>query len=114
LLEQQLAMDKIRLTEIFNHGFRRGANDRAASGLPLSGETQPPSRIHSLPAEYGAQSERAAWTEGYFMGYQVGASDAELTSVDAPGAHGMIASMSEQMLEMLGTFKKMADGDNAA
>src|SRR5690242_16121284 len=102
-------MDKTRLTEIFNHGFRRGANDRAASGSQLSGERQSPSQIPSLPGEYGARSEQTAWTEGYSMGFQVGASDAELASVDVPGAHGMVSGMSEQMLEMFGAFKKMSD-----
>lgn len=48
------------------------------------------------------------------MGYQVGASDAELASVDVPGAHGMVSGMSEQMLEMFGAFKKMSDENDVA
>lgn len=105
---------KIRLTEIFNHGFRRGANDRAASGSKPSSERQPPKEIPPFPEEYRESSEQMAWTEGYSMGYQVGASDAELASVDVPGAHGMIAGMGPEMMEMFGAFKKMSDESNAA
>ena len=50
-----------------------------------------------------------AWTIGYATGYQIGASDPELASVDVPGAHGMLSEMSEQMLEKVGAFKKMSD-----
>ena len=42
-------------------------------------------------------------------GYQIGASDTELASVDVPGAHGMVSEMNEQMLEIFGAFKKMSD-----
>ena len=107
-------MDKYRLTEIFNRGFRRGANDRFAGGSPLSGERQPQSRIPSSPAEYVHRSDQAAWTEGYSMGYQMGASDEELASVDVPGAHGMVTGMSEQMLEMFGAFNKISDENKMA
>jgi hypothetical protein len=107
-------MDKTKLTNIYNQGFRRGANDRAAGGSPSSGERKPPSQIPSLPAECVSRSERTAWTEGYSMGYQVGASDAELASVEVPGAHGMVSGMSEQMLEMCGAFKKMSDENDVA
>jgi hypothetical protein len=48
------------------------------------------------------------------MGYQVGASDVELASVDVPGAHGMVSGMSEQMLEMFGAFKKMSHENDVA
>ena len=48
------------------------------------------------------------------MGYQVGASDAELASVDVPGPHGMISCLNEQMLEMFGAFKKISDEKNVA
>lgn len=102
-------MDKTKLTDIFNRAFRRGANDRALSGSPLSAEQPPPLQIPSSPPECRARSEQIAWTEGYAIGYQVGASDSELARVDMPGAHGMISGMSEQMLEMFGVFKKMSD-----
>jgi hypothetical protein len=98
-------MDKTKFTEIFNRAFRLGANDRAGGGLSLSGETQPPTQIPSPPADCVVSSGQAAWTEGYTMGYRLGASDADLASVDVPGAHGMISGMSEQMLEMFGVFK---------
>jgi len=41
------------------------------------------------------------------MGYQVGASDEDLASVDVPGAHGMVSSMSEQMLERAPSFQSL-------
>jgi hypothetical protein len=107
-------MDKTRITETFNRGFRCGANDRAAGGSPLSGERQPPTQIPALPTEIVGRSEQTAWTDGYTMGYQVGASDAELASVDVPGANGMVSGMSEQMLEMFGAFKKMSDDNDVA
>ena len=100
-------MDKSRLTEIFNRGFRRGANDRATKGLPLSRETQPPTDIPDCPQAHDDASGQIAWTVGYATGYQIGASDAELASVDVPGAHGMVSEMSEEMLEMVGAFEKM-------
>jgi hypothetical protein len=102
-------MDKRRLTEVFNRGFRCGANDRASQGLPLSKATQPPGNIPDCPVGPGDVSGQIAWTVGYATGYQIGASDTELASVDVPGAHGMVAGMSEQMLELVGAFKKMSD-----
>jgi len=102
-------MDKRRLTEIFNRGFRLGANDRANRGLPLSRATPPPSHIPDCPQGQGEMSGDIAWTIGYATGYQIGASDTELASVDVPGAHGMLSEMSEQMLEKVGAFKKMSD-----
>jgi len=82
---------KSRRTEVFNLGFRRGANDRAAAGIILSSERSPAPNIPSPPAEFGDDIERKAWLEGYRVGYKCGASDAELASVEIPGAHGMIS-----------------------
>lgn len=104
-------MDKTRLTTIFNRGFRLGANDRANQGLPLSRTTQPPGNIPDYPASCSDTSEQIAWSVGYATGYQVGASDTELAAVDVPGAHGMVSEMSEQMLEKIGAFEKISDGD---
>jgi len=101
-------MDKPRLTEIFNRGFRHGANDRASRGLPLSRATQPPSQIPDCPEGHGDISGQIAWTMGYATGYQIGASDTEWASVNVPAAHGMLFEMSEQMLERVGAFKKMS------
>jgi hypothetical protein len=101
-------MDKRKLTEIFNRAFRRGANDRASRGLPLTGRTQPP-HVPDCSQGHNNLSEQIAWTVGYATGYQIGASDTELASVDAPGAHGMVAEVTEQMLEKIGAFKKMSD-----
>ncbi len=97
-------MDKATLTQIFNRGFRFGANARARAGLPLSGETAPPLQTPTAPAECRLASEQKAWSVGYSMGYKMGASDAELASVAEPGAHGMISGLGEQMLEIFGVF----------
>jgi hypothetical protein len=70
---------------------------------------QPPSDIPDCFEEHGDTSEQIAWTVGYATGYQIGASDTELASVDVPGTHGMVSEMSEQMLEMVGAFEKMSD-----
>jgi len=101
-------MEKAKLTEIFNRGFRHGANDRASRGLPLSPTTQPPSQIPDCPEWHSDLSGQIAWTLGYATGYQIGASDTELTSADARAAHGMVFEMDEQMLERVGAFKKMS------
>lgn len=101
-------MDKRRLTEIFNKAFRRGANDRASRGLPLSRATQPPGEIPDCPQRLSDISAQLAWSMGYATGYQIGASDKELASVAAPAAHGMVYEMSEQMLEKVGAFDKMS------
>ena len=75
----------------------------------MSRMIQPPSDIPDCFEEHGDTSEQIAWTVGYATGYQIGASDTELASVDVPGTHGMVSEMSEQMLEMIGAFKKMSD-----
>ena len=102
-------MDKPRLTEIFNRGFRQGANDRANRGLPLARATEPPSQIPDCRESHGDLSGQIAWNMGYATGYQIGASDTELASVDGPAAHGMLFEMNEEMLEKVGAFKKMSD-----
>jgi hypothetical protein len=71
--------------------------------------TQPPAHIPDCPPGLGDISAQIAWTLGYATGYQIGASDTELASVDVPGACGMVSEMSEQMLEMVGAFQKMSD-----
>jgi hypothetical protein len=102
-------MDKRKLTEIFNRGFRQGANSRASRGLPLSRATLPPGDIPDCPEAHSDVSGEIAWTMGYATGYQIGASDTELASVEVSGAHGMLSEMSEQMLETVGAFGKMSD-----
>ena len=102
-------MEKRRLTEIFNRGFRCGANERASQGLPLSKTTQPPGHIPDSPVGHGDISGQIAWTLGYATGYQIGASDTEMASANSPGAHGMVSEMSEQMLENAGAFKMISD-----
>jgi hypothetical protein len=104
-----VTMETRWLTQLFNQGFRRGANDRACLGLPLSRATQPPSDIPDCPQRHVEMAEQIAWTLGYATGYQIGASDTELASADLPGADGMISEMSEEMLEKIGAFKKMFD-----
>ena len=55
-------------------------------------------------------TEQIAWTLGFATGYQIGASDRELASVDDPSTHGMISEVTEQKLETIGAFKKMCSG----
>jgi len=99
--------ENTRLTEIFNLAFRRGANDRAAAGLVPSGEARP-SNIPLAPGEYADTAALKAWREGYHAGYKCGASDAELASVDIPGAHGMISGFDQDFLEQYGFLKGSA------
>lgn len=104
----ELKMDKRRLTEIFNRGFRDGANERARRGFPLSPTTQPPSQIPDFPEAPDDLSAQLAWTLGYATGYQLGASDSELAGADSSTETGLVSGMDEQRLEMLGVFKKMS------
>jgi hypothetical protein len=94
---------KNRYTEIFNRAFRRGANERTAFGLKPSPELQAPQTIPqpSVPLK---GYEQVAWEQGFTTGFRVGASDAELASVDVPGAHGMISGFSQEFLEQFGFF----------
>jgi hypothetical protein len=98
---------RVEITNVFNAGFWRGANDRAAAGIKYDSESlkdvqvpQPP----QAPSELSA-SLTAVWKSGYETGYQCGASDAELASVAVPGACGMLSGMGEGLLEMMGFFK---------
>ena len=70
--------NKERINEIFNLGFRRGANDRAAAGLPYSSKTDSPTVFPEPPSECGSDAERDSWGSGYRMGYVIGAADSEL------------------------------------
>ena len=104
-------MNRAQLTSVFNQGFRRGANDRAAAGLVLSRtETPPPpANIPLPPAQIAAPIEQRAWQEGYSMGYTMGCSDAELANVADPSAQDMVASLEEDMLELFGVFKRLGN-----
>jgi hypothetical protein len=101
-------LDKNRITELFNLGFRRGANDRAGMGVtyahkpgePVRQAPEPPAPPPDL-----STTERKAWESGYGMGYQLGASDADLASVEVPGACGMISGLGPDILDMMGLFK---------
>lgn len=99
-------MDRARLTCVFNLGFRRGANDRDTAGLTPSSELRP--AVPPAPGECAQGNEQRAWTEGYETGYRLGASDAQLASVDVPGAHGMISGFGEEFLEMFGFFQRLS------
>lgn len=92
-----------RYTEIFNRAFRRGANERAAFGLKASQELEAPQMIPQPSVPLNGY-ERVAWEQGFVTGFKVGASDAELASVDVPGAHGMISGFSQEFLEQFGFF----------
>jgi hypothetical protein len=98
---------KKTFTDCFNQGFRRGANDRAAAGIEYGGAVQ--RSLAATPAPPPAPSgwhadQSNAWDSGYGMGYKLGASDAELASVEVPGACGMISGLGEEILEMMGLF----------
>ena len=67
-----------RLNKIFNLGFRRGANNRAAVGLPYSKSTPWPDVVPSPPDECGSDDEKENWNRGYRMGYVIGAAVCEL------------------------------------
>lgn len=101
-------LNKERVTELFNLGFRRGANDRAGVGVTY--ERKPGEALGQVPEPPPppvelCTMERKVWEKGYGMGFQVGASDAELASVEVPGACGMIAGLGADILEMIGLFK---------
>jgi len=106
-------MDRIRLTHVYNLAFRRGANERDAAGLTPTSELRPQA-VPPLPADCSTGLEAHAWREGYEMGYQVGASDAQLESVAVPGAHGMVSGFGEPFLEMFGFFKRMSEHETRA
>lgn len=104
-------MNRAQLTTVFNLGFRRGANDRAAAGLVISRtETPPPpAKIPAPPVECALPIDQQAWREGYSMGYTMGSSDAELASVTDPSSQGMVAELEEEMLELFGVFKRLGN-----
>jgi hypothetical protein len=93
------------LAEVFNVAFRRGANDRAAAGFAPSGEAPSLADIPPVPAEHADTMTAKAWVAGYRAGYGCGASEAELASVDIPGAHGMISGFDQEFLERYGFLK---------
>jgi hypothetical protein len=94
------------LTEVFNLGFRRGANDRAAIGLAPGPDNHPPTETPPADIECCSSKEQQTWNQGYDMGYRAGASDAELASTDIPGAHGMIREFTQECLQMIGFFNE--------
>lgn len=104
-------MNRSQLTAVFNLGFRRGASDRAAGGLVISRTETPPPPAHipDPPLEIAAPLDRKAWKEGYAMGFTMGSSDEELASVTEPAAHGMVATLEEEMLELFGVFKRLGN-----
>jgi hypothetical protein len=67
-----------RISEVFNLGFRRGANDRAAEGLPYPSSTGWPSVVPEPSPECRDDTEKDSWCSGYSMGYVIGAADSEL------------------------------------
>lgn len=69
---------------IFNLGFRRGANDRDAAGLPYTNRTPPPTIIPTPPVECATDEDRTRWISGYRMGYVIGASDRDLQKYNSP------------------------------
>jgi phage FluMu protein Com len=106
-VHQVYRWNRAKLTDIFNHGFRCGANARANAGLPLSEKNQPPATEKA--SEYNVPLERAAWGLGYRFGYRSGAADAELASVVEPEAHGMVSGWNQKKLERCGFFKDILE-----
>src|ERR1041385_2487933 len=101
---------KTRLAEVFNLGFRHGANDRAAAGIDLGAQQNGPEvKPPDEPAECRDQQEIQAWRDGYLSGYRCGASDAELASVDVPGAHGMVSGFTETFMNHFGWLDDAAE-----
>lgn len=65
---------KTRKDVISSLGFRRGANDRAAAGLPYSNQTPQPRVIPDPPEEISSEEDRKSWITGYKLGFVIGAS----------------------------------------
>ena len=74
-------------------------------GLKISRDLEIPTAIPE-PDHPLRGFEHGAWRKGYMTGFRTGASDAELASVDVPGAHGMISGFTDQFLEQFGFFAK--------
>ncbi len=102
-MNRSFAYDKSKYTEVFNRAFRRGANERAGLGLQRAGDLKPPGSIPE-PATPLKGIELVAWEKGFTVGFQIGASDAELASVEVPGACGMISGFDQEFLEQFGFF----------
>jgi len=103
-------MDKKKLSAIINRGFREGANERHNAGIKISEvKDNITLNIPNAPSDIVDPIETKAWIEGYALGYKIGASDADLSTVENPGKHGMLSGIGEQMLEMFGIFNKLND-----
>src|SRR5262245_37790131 len=64
--------------DVFNRGFRDGANARAREGLPLEGPRFLPAAVPDPPRPHAIQPDRGIWAQGFILGYRIGASDREL------------------------------------
>jgi hypothetical protein len=73
-------------------------------GLALGPGNYPPGETPSPEMDSCNPAEQKLWRSGYEIGYQVGASDAELAGTDIPGAHGLLSGFSDSFLEQLGFF----------
>jgi len=104
------AMDKAKLTVVFNLGFRQGASDREAAGMVLSHtETPPPpAKVPAAPANITLPLEQRAWQEGYTMGFTMGSSQSELAAAKNPAASGLVGELEQEMVEMFGVFKRLS------
>jgi len=104
------AMDKAKLTAVFNLGFRQGASDREAAGMVLSHtETPPPpAKVPAAPTSITVPLEQRAWQEGYTMGFTMGSSQTELAAAKNPAASGLVGELEQEMVEMFGVFKRLS------
>ncbi len=110
LITGNSAMDKAKLTAVFNLGFRQGATDRETAGMVLSHtETPPPpAKIPSAPTSITVSIEQRAWQEGYSMGFTMGSSAAELAAAKNPKTSGLVGELAQEMVEMFGVFKRLS------
>jgi hypothetical protein len=81
--------------DVFNRGFRTGANARAASGIA-------PGRIgrRPRPAPRFADEKKRFYACGYRAGYEMGASDDEIAAERNPGAAGKVRGLSEEVAKL--------------
>ena len=93
--------------EAFNHGFRVGANSRSSDGHAPGTQARTTPWIPPVPDKIGIDGLSEAWREGFVLGYQIGASDGELTSSRTPGAVGMISSLSLDMMRLFSVLKRL-------
>ena len=100
-------MDKENICEIFNKGFRKGANARFNNGFDIQEANAITLSDIPKPDFSNNHFELEAWRVGYIYGFKMGASDIELKTNNEPGTHGMISALSIQMMKLFGIFEEI-------